>query len=263
MRAVGRGDDKPGDLGPDEHGESGPPAYNRIANTLANRITSGAYPAGSRLPSGSELCKEFGVSPMTVRRALTILDNRGLISGVKGRGVFARSVELSDSTFRLDSLNGEWLDSSADVRLLSAAMTKADANIAAALNVGVGERVVFIRRLVQYDQTPTMYHREYIRYDPRRPLVESQLQLTTLHPFFDPGQARRIPRGELTVTAMALDREAGEALGQCEGALALCLEHLFMENDGAPVSWGWFLMRADMFRLKAKLGPDQGETRAR
>ena len=254
MSAAENGDEQFDSARAGEQSESGATAYNRIATTLADRITSGVYPPGGRLPSGSELCKEFGVSPMTVRRAVTILDNLGLISGVKGRGVFARSVDLAQSSFRLDSLNGEWLDSSADVRLLSASMTKADERIAETLRVAPGERVVYLRRLVQYDDTPAMYHREYIRYDPRRPLVESQLQLTSLHPFFDPGQARRFPQGELTITAVAIDEEAAGALGQKEGALALCLEHLFYENHDTPVSWGWFLMRADLFRLKARLG---------
>jgi DNA-binding GntR family transcriptional regulator len=232
------------------------PAYTRIVSTLADRIASGVYPPESRLPSGSELCREFGVSPMTVRRALNILDSQGLTCGVKGRGVFARSVDLADSVFRLDSLTGDWLDDSAEIRMLSAAMTKAEGKIATMLSVSPGERVVQLRRLVSYNGTPVMCHTEYIRYDPRRPLVESQLQLTSLHAFLESGRARRFPHGELTLTAVALDAESAQALGQAEGALALRLEHVFQESDHTPVSWGWFLMRAELFRLRARLGSE-------
>ena len=137
---------------------------------------------------------------MTVRRALTILENQGLISGEKGRGMFARSLDLSDSTFRLDSPTGEWLDESAEIRLLSASMTRADEKVAAMLHVPPGERVIYLRRLVLYEGSPAMYHTEYITYDPRRPFVESQLQLTSLHAFLDSGRAQRFPRGELTLT---------------------------------------------------------------
>jgi DNA-binding GntR family transcriptional regulator len=232
------------------------PAYLRIANTLTDRINSGVYEAGSRLPSGSELCREFGVSPMTVRRALTILDNQGLVHGEKGRGVFARSLDLSDSTFRLDSLSGEWLDESADIRLLSASMERADERVAAMLSLSPGDRVIYLRRLVLYDDNPAMYHREYITYDPRRPFVESQLQLTSLHAFLDSGRAQRFPRGELTLTAVKLDADSASVLGQPEGALALSLEHVFQAGDRTPVSWGWFLLRAELFRLRAHLGPE-------
>ena len=232
------------------------PAYLRIATTLADRVTSGVYSAGGRLPSQTELCREFGVSPMTLRRALTIVENRGLISGEKGRGMFARSPNLSDSTFRLDSPIGDWLDESAEIRLLSAEMTRADDRISAMLHVPIGERVIYLRRLVLYGGSPAMYHREYITYDPRRPFVEAQLQLTSLHAFLDSGRAQRFPRGELTLTAVNLDAESAEALEQPEEALALCLEHTFQDSDRTVVSWGWFLLRAELFRLRARLGPE-------
>ncbi len=240
-----------------QRGESTIPAYLHISKTLAERVTSGVYKAGSRLPSGSEFCAEFGVSPMTVRRALNILQDQGLVRGMRGRGTFAHSVDLSDSAFRLDSLTGEWLDESAEIRLLSASMTKADKRVAAMLGVVPGERVIYLRRLVLYNGDPAMYHTEYIIYDPRRPLVESQLQLTSMHAFLDCGRAQRFPRGELTLTAVGLDEESAHALEEPEGALALRLEHVFQESDGTPVSWGWFLLRAELFRLRARLGPEQ------
>ena len=241
---------------PSQDARTKTPAYLQIATIVADRVTSGAYPAGSRLPSGSELCVEFGVSPMTVRRALTILKDRGLVSAMRGRGTFARSIDLGDSVFRLDSPSGEWLDESAEIRFLSASMTRADERVAAMLEVKPGERVIYVRRLVLYNGNPAMHHTEYIIYDPRRPLVESQLQLTSLHAFLDSGRARRFPRGELTLTAVNLDAESAQALGESEGALALSLEHVFQEGDGTPVSWGWFLMRAELFRLRARLGPE-------
>jgi DNA-binding GntR family transcriptional regulator len=232
------------------------PAYLQIADTLAERITSGVYGAGGRLPSGSELCREFGVSPMTARRALTVLQNQGLVYGEKGRGVFARSLDLSDSTFRLDSLSGEWLDESAEIRLLSASMERADEKVAGMLGLSPRDRVIYLRRLVLYDGNPAMYHTEYITYDPRRPFVESQLQLTSLHAFLDSGRAQRFPRGELTLTAVKLDADGASVLGQPEGALALRLEHVFQAADRTPVSWGSFLLRAELFRLRARFGPE-------
>ncbi len=239
---------------PTSHGEQ--PAYLRIAKALADRVTSGLYPPGSRLPSGAQLCAEFGVSPMTMRRALSWLQNQGLIVGEKGRGTYVRTLGLTDTAFRLDSPVGEWLDESAEIRLLSASMTRADEKVADKLRVPVNERVVYLRRLVLYNGAPAMYHKEYIVYDPRRPLVEAQLQLTSLHAFFDSGRAQRFPRGELTLTAVKLDAESAHALGESEGALALSLEHVFQERDRTPVSWGWFLMRAELFRLRARLGPE-------
>ena len=232
------------------------PAYLHIAQTLAHRLDLGVYSAGSRLPSGSELCLEFAVSPMTVRRSLSMLERQGLVTGVKGRGVYARGRDLADSVFHLDSLSGEWLDGSAEIRILSAAMTPADERVAAMLQVATDQKVIHLRRVVYSEGIPAMYHTEFIIYDPRRPLVEAQLQLTSLHAFLDSGGAQRFPRGELTVTAVMLDAESAQVLGEQEGALALRLEHLFQESDRTPVSWGCFYLRAELFRLCARLGSD-------
>ena len=191
---------------------------------------------------------------MTVRRALTALKDQGLITCVQGRGSFVRSSDLSKSTFKLASLSGEWLDGSAEIRLLSVAMTRADSKAAAMLSIAEGQRVVSLRRLVTSDAGPTMYHSEYVVYDPRRPLLESQLQLTSLHAFLESDRGERFPRGELTIRAMNLDCESAEALGEAEGAAALCLEHLFRDVAGHPVSWGYFLLRAELFQLSAQLG---------
>ena len=246
--------DPPARQGKRQGDEGSLPAYLHITQTLAERLDSGVYAAGSRLPSGSELRAEFGVSPMTVRRALSLLEQQGLVTGVKGRGTYARSRDLADSVFRLDSLSGEWLDESAEIRLISASMTKASDQVAAMLRVAPGDKVIHLRRVVFSNGIPAMFHTEYIVYDPRRPLVESQLQLTSLHAFLDSGGAQRFPRGELTVTAVKLDAESANVLGESEGALALCLEHVFQEYDRTPVSWGWFLLRAELFRLRARLG---------
>jgi DNA-binding GntR family transcriptional regulator len=233
----------------------GSTAYLRIATVLADRVLSGEYGPGSRLPSGAELCKEFQVSPMTLRRAILMLEGQGLLRGMKGRGTYARSMNLTDSMFQLVADAGDWLDESAGIRLLAASIAKADEIVAEVLRVPPGDRVIYLRRLVLKEGIPAMYHREYIVYDPRRPVIESQVQLTSLHAFLDSGRGRCFPRGELALTPVALDAESASALDEPEGALAFCLEHVFQEGDGTPVSWGWFLLRPKLFRLRAQLGP--------
>ena len=193
---------------------------------------------------------------MTLRRALNILADQGLIYGEKGRGTFVRSFDLSDSVFRLDQITGEWLGGSTEIRLLSASSVKASTRVATMLDIVPGERVVRLRRLVANDECPAMYHSEYVLYDPRRPLVESQLKLTSLHGLLESARGQGFPRGQVTLRAVSLDQEAADVLGEPVGAPALCLEHVFQDTNRRPVSWGWFLLRADLFELRARLGPE-------
>ncbi len=64
------------------------PLYTQLADTLRERIVSGAYEAHAAIPSQSELVEEFGVSPITVRRAIRDLTFEGLLYSRQGVGVF-------------------------------------------------------------------------------------------------------------------------------------------------------------------------------
>ena len=65
--------------------------YSDLVIALRSRIARGSYPPGSRLPSLSALTSEFGVSAITVRRALRELTYEGLVEGHQGLGVFVKS----------------------------------------------------------------------------------------------------------------------------------------------------------------------------
>jgi GntR family transcriptional regulator len=230
------------------------PAYLHIVGTISERIASGVYGPGAKLPSEAQLCVEFGVSAMTVRRALLILADKGIVMAEQGRGTFVRSFDLSDSVFTLEQLTGEWLDGSSEVRLLSASTIKADQHLSSTLDIPMGHRVVYLRRLVIKDEAPAVYHKEYVIFDLRRPLVESQLKLTSLHGLLQANRGHGFPEGEITLCALPLEEEAAGVLGQPAGAPALCLEHLSRDTAKRPVSWGRFLLRYDLFRLRARLG---------
>lgn len=66
------------------------PLYVQLANVLRDRIRSGEIPVGRRLPSQAELEVETGgvVSRRTIKSALEVLVDEGLVQGVQGKGVF-------------------------------------------------------------------------------------------------------------------------------------------------------------------------------
>jgi GntR family transcriptional regulator len=63
-------------------------AYMRVAGDIAARIASGELKAGARLRSERDLAEHYEVSYGTVRRAMEVLRERGLITTIHGRGTF-------------------------------------------------------------------------------------------------------------------------------------------------------------------------------
>lgn len=66
------------------------PRTRRVYDVLHKRITSGELAPGSRLPSHTQLARDFGVAPMTIRTVLASLEEVGLVSREMGRGTFIR-----------------------------------------------------------------------------------------------------------------------------------------------------------------------------
>ena len=62
------------------------PLYEQVVRTIERQIMSGAYRKGDLLPSEKELTENLGVSRITVRKALSILSEMGIIETSKGRG---------------------------------------------------------------------------------------------------------------------------------------------------------------------------------
>ena len=65
-------------------------AYLRVADDIAARIASGELAPGARLRGERDLATYYEVSYGTVRRAMEVLRERGLIETIHGRGTFVR-----------------------------------------------------------------------------------------------------------------------------------------------------------------------------
>lgn len=66
--------------------------YVRLANHIEARIRAGELSLGRRLPAERDQAEEYGVAYLTVRRAMKLLRDRGLIKTVIGRGTYVVEV---------------------------------------------------------------------------------------------------------------------------------------------------------------------------
>ncbi len=81
-----------------------PILYRQIYHALREEIQSGHYPPGAQLPTEAELMQRFGVSRVTVRNALALLQREGLLVRIPAKGTFVRQRELSASPPKLIAL---------------------------------------------------------------------------------------------------------------------------------------------------------------
>ena len=133
------------------------PLYDQLKTYLVKRIDSGQWPSNTRLPSERELCAQFHISRITVRRALNDLIHEGLLYAVQGKGTF-----VAPHKFRV-----QWAQETAGfhadmarrgltvkVRVLAQVVVPADDRVAAELRLSHNAPVVKIVRLRFVDDKP-------------------------------------------------------------------------------------------------------------
>ena len=198
------------------------PAYVQLVNILRQAIAAGEYQAGDQLPTEAELCAAYDVSPMTVRRAISMLLDQGAVSTTRGRGTFVQPLRLSTASFDLSEFHDLLRDETVTAKMLEARVVPAGPRAAANLDVPDGTRVVSIRRLLEREGEPLIYHRESLLYDPERPIVEAELSVTALRDMFEGGAGAGPKRGELVIHASVLTEEEAGRLALRRGTPRGC-----------------------------------------
>ena len=117
--------------------------YAQVKQHLKQQLAAGTWPPGVLMPSEAELVARFGVSRMTVNRALKELQAEGLIERVQGVGTFAAELHKVSSTLTLRDLHDEIAERGHQhqARVLVQQMERAAAPLAAQLGLKAGAPV--------------------------------------------------------------------------------------------------------------------------
>ncbi len=83
------------------------PPYARVKQALKAGLAKGTWPPGARMPSEAALVATFGVSRMTVNRALRELLSEGLVQRMQGVGTFAAPLHRLASTLKLQDAHDD------------------------------------------------------------------------------------------------------------------------------------------------------------
>jgi DNA-binding transcriptional MocR family regulator len=86
--------------------------YQAIAQTIRERIASGCYPPGERIPSIRRLAEDFGCNKLTVQRAFETLKQEGVIENRVGSGSYVRFPERVDAPEGIFDFHTDYLDES-------------------------------------------------------------------------------------------------------------------------------------------------------
>lgn len=231
------------------------PAYAQLADHLRHRIADGTYPPGSQIPPEVTLGRQFNLSPMTVRRAIGILTDEGLLKPLQGRGTFVQALDWQNSGFSLKPL-AELVSQGGNtkVRVLHIHTVKADERLSEKLRVPLKTRLIHVLRLLVRNGTPVLLQSGHLLYDPRQPLVEAELDIISLSGLLSGSSNTLIKKGELETSPKTLNQGEAELLRQPEGSAAFAMEYLFWNFQDERIGCGFFLVPFHFLSFKTRIG---------
>jgi GntR family transcriptional regulator len=135
--------------------------YQQIKDVLIKRIQNKTWPPNSLIPTEQELMKEFNVSRTTIRQAISILVQDGLLEKRQGKGTIVKPHPLVGSLGRLKGFAEEVMEKglTPHSKLLRMEFTDSLHYEKSILNVGEDEKILLVERVRFADDTPIALER--------------------------------------------------------------------------------------------------------
>jgi DNA-binding GntR family transcriptional regulator len=145
-------------------GRTGTALHENVRQEIMRRVSAGEYAVGEALPSAAALAEEFGVSAITIKRALRDLQTAGILRAVPGLGTFVRERRrfIRDLDFSLTSHEDALrLGLKPSIRLVSLTREKIADSAFDVLEPPEG-LMLCVRKVISADGTPIMYDTSYL-----------------------------------------------------------------------------------------------------
>ena len=235
--------------------EGDTPLYGQMYNLLRERIMTGRFAPGSLLPGEQELSRLFGVSRITVKRALNELAASGYVARQRGRGTVvtfnpAAPVVMGSFENLFQSLKEMGLGTQVD--LLDVREVGADADVARLLGLEPGAPVQRAVRLRKIEREPFSYLVTHVPaafaqgFDPQLLASKPLLQLLD-------EAGHRAVEAEQWITAVAAPADVAKALGLSAGAPLLRIVRVMRAENGDGVEALEGFYRPDRFQHHMQL----------
>lgn len=230
------------------------PLYQQVANDLRQRILSGAWAPGRRIPSELELIAACRASRVTIRQALTELTQEGLLSREPGRGSFVRDPSITVGPHELKSFTSEMQARGlrASARVLSVDVRLAADDVAGRLGVHPGDRVVRIERLRLGDSEPVGLQVTFLPAAIFPGLETIDFHNASLYEELQHRYGTVIEEAEETYVATRVEGDTASALEVPDGTPGLLVERVGW-STGRPVEFTRSVMRGDRYRVQIRL----------
>lgn len=217
---------------------SAKPLYQQLHEMLRTQILEGCYQPDEAIPPEETLAENHEVSRVTIRKAIQLLVDEGLVVRQPGKGTYVSTqiVEEKQRVLRgFAELMAEHPQQMMEV--LSMEVLKASTAIAAQLNLSRGDKVLCIKRRHCVQKQPIALAIIYLPYRLGRVLTLEEISTRPIYDLITSKTPERIEAATQRISATAADEELADLLEVELHAPLLLVRRVTRSTKGDPLEY--------------------------
>lgn len=235
---------------------SSEPIYQAVARMIRDKVTSGEWKSGHKLPSEEQLVAKFGISRGTLRKAIGLLVSEGILERAQGKGTFVTMDKVS-YPFAQELISfAEEMTRRGQVfhtQVLNKNVETADDVTLDRLGAAPGSRVLVLERTRDIDGTPAVYMKNWVLLDKCPGLDQEDFTKVGLFDAIERCSGKRLKYGVRNFSARILDSEQSKLVGRKPGDSILFMTQTTYGQDDEPIEYSNFLLRTDQYQVSSVL----------
>ena len=226
------------------------PLYVQLMHEVEKSIDNGEYKPGDKLLTESEMAKKYGVSLITVRKAIGSLMEQGIVVRKQGKGTFVTKPKMAKNMKKLQSFSEMCAQMGVvpGAKMLENRLVQADAKTAASLGIEPGSNVIHISRLRYADHEPVQIENSYfpLKY---AFLLDARFDDNSLFDHLREKSGVYVVSSEKMIELCRASAEEAELLGVKKGDAMLSVRSTAYDQNGEPMYAGVQVINGDRFTL--------------
>ena len=235
--------------------------YKSIADRLRLRLNSADFAIGSPLPGEKKLAEEFGVARMTIRKAIDLLVDWGLVVRRHGSGTYVARKDVHHETSNLTGLAEVLRKQGKEVvsQVLAFEVMPAPPAIASLLRIKIDERIYFSRRVRYVDDKPLMLEDSYMPVKLFRNLSLSHLEGSKFD-YIEKECGIIISGNYETLTPVLADKQLARSMNVPEQTPLLRITSLSYSDSGEFLNYSVMFRNASEYQVDYHLRRVQAQS---
>lgn len=235
------------------------PLYVQVANELRTEILANQYGEHGCIGTHSDLVKRFSVSLITVRKAVQLLEEEGIVEVLQGKGTFVRRTAMVDPLRDLTGISNMMssLQMENQVSVLIFSLRDVPEELDRDIRQALGEKALFIRRVVSVQGVPVCCADMYLPREYYSRITPEEVEERTIYQIYRDKLGITLGRGKQVIRAAGARGAVAESLHLPENSPVLQIERRAYDSEKRLVEYMVLTYEASKYCFEVELELNQ------